>query len=209
MRFGTGVYRRSRLTCCRECKIQINVIEDCAVQRIVRRDIADQWARRELLISRHAHSDHYTNLSKSWNHGPIYCSQTTANLIVHMLGVEPQWVHGLPDNVPFVMPNTGGVKVTNIEANHCESATEGCLGVCCINPPHRPTRMKNAHQKAPALPSSYSKVPRPSTPATRASNPPTSVPSASFDTCTAATSARVPRWYSTLRSPGRASTLAT
>ena len=42
--------------------------------------------------SRHAHSDHYTNLSKSWNHGPIYCSHTTANLIVHMLGVEPHWV---------------------------------------------------------------------------------------------------------------------
>jgi DNA cross-link repair 1A protein len=53
-----------------------------------------------------------------------------------MLGVEPQWVvsvpethrvcfayvpqHGLPDNVPFEMPNTGGVTVTPIEANHCE-----------------------------------------------------------------------------------------
>lgn len=40
----------------------------------------------------HAHSDHYTNLSKAWNHGPIYCSKTTGNLIVHMLGVEPKWV---------------------------------------------------------------------------------------------------------------------
>lgn len=40
----------------------------------------------------HAHSDHYTNLSKSWKHGPIYCSETTANLVVLMLGVEPQWV---------------------------------------------------------------------------------------------------------------------
>lgn len=28
--------------------------------------------------------------------------------------------HGLPDNVPFVMPNTGGVTVTPIEANHCK-----------------------------------------------------------------------------------------
>lgn len=40
----------------------------------------------------HNHSDHYTNLSKSWRHGPIYCSETTANLVVLMLGVEPQWV---------------------------------------------------------------------------------------------------------------------
>ncbi|WWD04187.1 hypothetical protein V865_002254 [Kwoniella europaea PYCC6329] len=71
----------------------------------------------------HAHSDHYTNLSKSWTHGPIYCSETTANLIVHMLGVEPKWVHGLPDNIPFEMPNTGGVTVTPMEANHCPGSS--------------------------------------------------------------------------------------
>lgn len=71
----------------------------------------------------HAHSDHYTNLSKSWNHGPIYCSETTGNLIVHMLGVEPQWVHGLKNDVPFEMPNTGGVTVTCIEANHCPGSS--------------------------------------------------------------------------------------
>jgi hypothetical protein len=28
--------------------------------------------------------------------------------------------HGLPDNIPFEMPNTGGVTVTPLEANHCE-----------------------------------------------------------------------------------------
>ncbi|KAL7419134.1 DNA cross-link repair protein PSO2/SNM1 [Cryptotrichosporon argae] len=71
----------------------------------------------------HAHSDHYTNLSKSWRHGPIYCSHTTANLIKHMLGVEPQWVYGLPDDVSFEIPNTGGVTVTPIEANHCPGSS--------------------------------------------------------------------------------------
>ncbi|TYJ58930.1 hypothetical protein B9479_000364 [Cryptococcus floricola] len=71
----------------------------------------------------HAHSDHYTNLSKSWTHGPIYCSETTANLIVHMLQVNPKYVHGLPDNTPFEMPNTGGVKVTPLEANHCPGSS--------------------------------------------------------------------------------------
>ena len=71
----------------------------------------------------HAHSDHYTNLSKSWKEGPIYCSETTANLIIHMLGVEPHWVHGLPNNVPFEMPNTGGVTVIPIEANHCPGSS--------------------------------------------------------------------------------------
>ncbi|WVO21673.1 uncharacterized protein IAS62_002984 [Cryptococcus decagattii] len=71
----------------------------------------------------HAHSDHYTNLSKSWNNGPIYCSETTANLIIHMLEVDPKWVHGLPNDVPFEMPNTGGVTVTPIEANHCPGSS--------------------------------------------------------------------------------------
>ncbi|KLT45132.1 hypothetical protein CC85DRAFT_322715 [Cutaneotrichosporon oleaginosum] len=71
----------------------------------------------------HNHSDHYTNLSKSWRHGPIYCSETTANLVVLMLGVEPQWVHGIPDDIPYTIPNTGGVTVTLIEANHCPGSS--------------------------------------------------------------------------------------
>ncbi|KAI0628033.1 DRMBL-domain-containing protein, partial [Trametes polyzona] len=67
----------------------------------------------------HAHSDHYTNLSANWKHGPIYCSQGTANLIIHMLNVDPKWVHPLPMDVPTIIPNSGGVQVTLIEANHC------------------------------------------------------------------------------------------
>ncbi|KAI1791850.1 DRMBL-domain-containing protein [Ganoderma leucocontextum] len=67
----------------------------------------------------HAHSDHYTNLSTKWDIGPIYCSEPTANLIIHMLGVDPKWVHPLPMDVPTTIPNTGGVQVTLIEANHC------------------------------------------------------------------------------------------
>jgi DNA cross-link repair 1A protein len=67
----------------------------------------------------HAHSDHYTNLSSSWKHGPIYCSEGTANLIIHILSVDKKWVHPLPMDVATVVPNTGGVHVTLIEANHC------------------------------------------------------------------------------------------
>ncbi|KAF9269095.1 DRMBL-domain-containing protein [Marasmius fiardii PR-910] len=67
----------------------------------------------------HAHSDHYTNLSSSWKNGPVYCSIETANLIKHMLKVDPKWVHPFPMDVPTVVPNTGGVQVTLIEANHC------------------------------------------------------------------------------------------
>lgn len=71
----------------------------------------------------HAHSDHYTNLSGSWKNGPIYCSETTANLIKLMLGVNPEYVHGLPWDVPFEIPDTGGVKVTVIKANHCPGSS--------------------------------------------------------------------------------------
>ncbi|TFK74979.1 DRMBL-domain-containing protein [Pluteus cervinus] len=67
----------------------------------------------------HAHSDHYTNLSSSWNNGPIYCSEGTANLIEHMLNVDKKWVHRLPMDIPTPIFNTGGVSVTLIEANHC------------------------------------------------------------------------------------------
>ena len=81
-----------------------------------------RWTRHRLTSGRshrHAHSDHYTNLSARWDNGPIYCSQGTANLIIHMLGVDPKWVHPLPMDVPTTIPNTGGVQVTLIEANHC------------------------------------------------------------------------------------------
>jgi len=72
-----------------------------------------------MVWNRHAHSDHYTNLSASWKHGPIYCSQTTANLVIHMLSVDPKWVHPLPMDAETELSDTGGVKVTLIEANHC------------------------------------------------------------------------------------------
>ncbi|KAF5355291.1 hypothetical protein D9758_006106 [Tetrapyrgos nigripes] len=71
----------------------------------------------------HAHSDHYTNLSSNWKNGPIYCSEGTANLIIHMLRVERKWVHPLPMDVPTLIPDTGGVHVTLIEANHCPGST--------------------------------------------------------------------------------------
>jgi len=71
----------------------------------------------------HAHSDHYTNLSSSWKAGPIYCSECTANLVIHMLSVDPKWVHPLPMDVPTLVPGSGGVTVTLIDANHCPGSS--------------------------------------------------------------------------------------
>ena len=63
----------------------------------------------------HAHSDHYTNLSKGWKNGMIYCSETTAKLVQHMLGVSPSFVCGLPFDIPYEIPDTGGVMVSRFD----------------------------------------------------------------------------------------------
>lgn len=52
---------------------------------------------------------------------------TTANLIKLMLQVDPKWVHPLDFDKPFVIPDTGGVEVTVLEANHCTSTVESRL----------------------------------------------------------------------------------
>ena len=51
---------------------------------------------------------------------PDNSAEGTANLIIHMLSVNPKWVHPLPMNVPTLVPESGGVTVTLIEANHCK-----------------------------------------------------------------------------------------
>ncbi|KAI6024410.1 DRMBL-domain-containing protein [Pisolithus marmoratus] len=71
----------------------------------------------------HAHSDHYTSLTSSWKKRPYLLFrqdiEVTANLVIHMLSVDPKWVHPLPMDTPTVIPDTGGVVVTLIDANHC------------------------------------------------------------------------------------------
>ncbi|EPS31605.1 hypothetical protein PDE_06560 [Penicillium oxalicum 114-2] len=71
----------------------------------------------------HFHSDHYIGLTKSWCHGPIYCSRPTGNLVRQQLRVDPKWVVDLEFENPFEVPNTGGVKVTMINANHCPGSS--------------------------------------------------------------------------------------
>lgn len=67
----------------------------------------------------HFHSDHYTNLSASWAHGPIYCSEITSRLVQKRLRVLPEFIHPLPVDKPCFIPGTDNVSVTLIDANHC------------------------------------------------------------------------------------------
>ena len=50
-----------------------------------------------------ATADHYTGLNENWSRGPIYCSDTTARLVAHMLGVSPQFLTPLPLDTPTLI----------------------------------------------------------------------------------------------------------
>jgi DNA cross-link repair 1A protein len=71
----------------------------------------------------HFHSDHYIGLTSSWCHGPIYCSRVTANLVKEQLKVDAKWVVSLNFEEEIEVPNTNGVKVTMIPANHCPGSS--------------------------------------------------------------------------------------
>ena len=71
----------------------------------------------------HFHSDHYIGLTSSWCHGPIYCSHVTANLVRRQLRVDPKWVVDLEFEQTIEVPNTQGVQVTMIPANHCPGSS--------------------------------------------------------------------------------------
>jgi DNA cross-link repair 1A protein len=71
----------------------------------------------------HFHSDHYIGLTSSWCHGPIYCSKVTGNLVRQQLRVDPKWVVDLEWEKKTEIPNTQGVFVTMIPANHCPGSS--------------------------------------------------------------------------------------
>lgn len=70
----------------------------------------------------HFHSDHYIGLTSTWQHGPIYCSRVTANLVRQQLRVDPKWVVALEFEEGFEVPGTGA-RVTMIPANHCPGSS--------------------------------------------------------------------------------------
>lgn len=67
----------------------------------------------------HFHSDHYGGLTRSWSHGPIYCTPVTSRLVSMCLGVDAQWLRPVKLGVTLVVE---GVEVQFLEANHCPGA---------------------------------------------------------------------------------------
>ncbi|KAI8997297.1 DNA repair metallo-beta-lactamase-domain-containing protein [Pilobolus umbonatus] len=66
----------------------------------------------------HYHSDHFMGLRSNWSHGTIYCSKITANLVKQELRVDSRYIHPLPMNQLYSIPNSN-VSVGLIDANHC------------------------------------------------------------------------------------------
>ncbi|RMD39565.1 hypothetical protein DV735_g5565, partial [Chaetothyriales sp. CBS 134920] len=71
----------------------------------------------------HFHSDHYIGLTSSWCHGPIYASKVTCNLMKQQLRVDPAWIVPLEFDQKTEVPDTDGVFVTMIPANHCPGSS--------------------------------------------------------------------------------------
>jgi DNA cross-link repair 1A protein len=67
----------------------------------------------------HAHADHTTGLTKSWNAGTIYCTPVTAKLITEEQSIPKSLVSVVPLNESFWLE---GVRITPICANHCPGA---------------------------------------------------------------------------------------
>jgi len=71
----------------------------------------------------HFHYDHYGGITSSWNHGTIYCSTVTANLVHQQLGVQKCYLHPLELLTPTVIESRGKpITVTLLDANHCPGA---------------------------------------------------------------------------------------
>ena len=45
-------------------------------------------------------ADHYQGLSENWSAGPVYCSEVTGRLAMHLCGVPPHYIHTLPMHKP-------------------------------------------------------------------------------------------------------------
>ncbi|WOK98011.1 DNA ligase 6 isoform X1 [Canna indica] len=69
----------------------------------------------------HFHADHYAGLGSAWCKGVIFCSATTARLLIEILNVPPFFVVSLSLGEVVVID---GWEVAAIDANHCPGAVQ-------------------------------------------------------------------------------------
>ncbi|GKU97649.1 hypothetical protein SLEP1_g10767 [Rubroshorea leprosula] len=69
----------------------------------------------------HFHSDHYFGLTPFWSKGIVFCSPTTARLLIEVLKIPQNFIFQLPVNETVVVD---GCEVTLIDANHFPGAVQ-------------------------------------------------------------------------------------
>ncbi|KAH7533906.1 hypothetical protein FEM48_Zijuj04G0181200 [Ziziphus jujuba var. spinosa] len=69
----------------------------------------------------HFHSDHYIGLSPNWSKGVVFCSQTTAKLLIKVLKVPSQFIVPLVLSEPIMIDEC---QVVLIDANHCPGVVQ-------------------------------------------------------------------------------------
>ncbi|KAM7529810.1 hypothetical protein LguiB_033220 [Lonicera macranthoides] len=69
----------------------------------------------------HFHADHYTGITSNWSKGIIFCSNSTARLLVEVLGVSTLFVFPLAVSESVLID---GCEVSLIDANHCPGAVQ-------------------------------------------------------------------------------------
>ncbi|KAK9951173.1 hypothetical protein M0R45_006631 [Rubus argutus] len=78
----------------------------------------------------HFHSDHYGGLSPNWSKGVVFCSATTARLLIDVLNVSSLFVVALPLGQTVAID---GCEVVLIDANHCPGAVQFLFKVPALN----------------------------------------------------------------------------
>lgn len=81
-------------------------------------------ANVQLYFLTHAHSDHTVGLTKSWKKSMIYCTEVTAKLTAHRLGVRYSWFGIMEIEQEYIFKlrsedDWNILTVTALPANHC------------------------------------------------------------------------------------------
>ncbi|KAG5535352.1 hypothetical protein RHGRI_023200 [Rhododendron griersonianum] len=69
----------------------------------------------------HFHSDHYAGLNPNWSKGIIFCSHTTARLLIEVLKISSLFVVPLSLSEPVLID---GCEVSLMDGNHCPGAVQ-------------------------------------------------------------------------------------
>ncbi|RNF19442.1 DNA cross-link repair 1A protein [Trypanosoma conorhini] len=94
---------------------------------------------RVLFFLSHFHSDHYNGITEGWNHGTVYASRGTANLLCWRLGIPETRVKRMDFCVSYVFSLTNGALLyEKREDGEGQSCAEECFSLTLLPANHCP-----------------------------------------------------------------------